>query len=184
MEKVFQLKIQLRGIEPPIWRRVLVPADFTLYQLHKVIQIVMGWWDYHLHEFVIDGKRYGRPVESIWEDEKVYDENEYRLKDLIKRAGKKFMYEYDFGDSWRHDIKVEKTLKKTPDLVVPQCIDGERAAPPEDVGGIPGYYGLVEAMKNPGSEDYEYFIEWLGEEYDPETFDMDEINRKLKKLKS
>jgi hypothetical protein len=184
----YQLKITLRGTKPPIWRRVLVPAECNLEALHAVIQDAMGWEDDHLHAFHIDDEEYmgrdpmgGKP-ESDGED--AYD---YRLSDVVREPKAKFTYEYDFGDSWEHLITVEKIL--TPEDAAKlnlqhsfACLAGELACPPEDCGGVWGYYHLLETLKNPKSEEYEDMKEWAGD-FDPEAFDLNAVNKRLARIK-
>lgn len=177
---IYQLKVTLKGLRPPIWRRLQVPSDFTLGQLHDVLQIAMGWTDSHLHQFIIGRTYYSQPD---YELEGVEDENKVRL-DRVARAEKaKFVYEYDFGDSWQHDIVVEKILPREEGVRYPICIAGKRAGPPEDCGGIWGYADLLEIIQDPEHEEYEDMMEWLGGELDPEAFDLEEVNRKLRRIR-
>src|SRR4029077_4994020 len=128
-----------------IWRRLLVPSDLTLAKLHDVIQVAMGWHDAHLHEFRVGDETYGAPdIESD-----AMDERKVRLHQVLGRAGAKALYTYDFGDSWEHRIVVEKSLPADPKLNYPVCTGGQRAGPPEDCGGIPGFYELMEAIEDP-----------------------------------
>ena len=137
-ERRYLLKIRLLDIEPEIWRRFVVPASITLDRLHDVIQIVMGWTDTHIHEFTIGKKRYTEYPESK-EDGLVC--GRYRLDDLIKQKGRTFGYIYDFGDDWEHELTIEESRYFNPELRFKiECLDGAGACPPEDVGGVPGYY--------------------------------------------
>ncbi len=179
-EKIYQIKVTLRGSKPPIWRRLLVAGDTTLFDLHKIIQIAMGWTDSHLHQFIIDGAYYSIPSEDDWVP--VVDEREHRLAEIAPTEQSKFIYEYDFGDSWEHKIVVEKILPADPKLKYPFCLKGRRACPPEDVGGIWGFKEFLEAMQDPKHKDHESYLEWWGETYDPEEFDLDEINRELQNI--
>ena len=177
---VYQLNVVLARSEPLIWRRVLVPGDFTLAALHEVIQRVMPWSDEHLHEFIIEGARYGRPArESDFGGPKLQNESRATLKEVIPALGKSFRYEYDFGDNWVHDIKVEKVLAQIEDDVYPSCIAGENACPPEDCGGIYGYYDKLEIIKDPSHPDYEDFKDWMGP-FDPASFNLEAVNRSLR----
>ena len=178
-EQFYLLKIRLLDIEPEIWRRFVVPASITLDRLHDVIQIVMGWTDCHLHEFTIGKKRYTEYPES---KEDGLECGRYRLGDLLKQKGRAFGYQYDFGDNWEHDLTLEKSHYFNPDLRSGiACLDGARACPPEDVGGVPGYYEFCIALNDPEHEEHESFMEWSGENYDSEKFDVDEINWELMK---
>ncbi len=153
-----RLKVTLEGVEPAIWRRVVVPSDFTLYDLHHVIQVAMGWEDCHLHEFTIKRQRYAVPSPEDFDNP--LDETEATLRE-VARPRSKMRYLYDFGDDWSHVVVVEKILKDKdagdPDL--PICIDGARAGPPEDAGGAWGYEEKLQALKNPDDEDSEEFSE-------------------------
>jgi hypothetical protein len=177
----YQLKITLRGSEPPIWRRVVVPGSITLSKLHDVIQVVMGWTDTHLHEFVVRGVRYGVPdpeSPSEWRNEA-----RVTLNRLLDKKRQKFFYVYDFGDGWEHVIELEEIISDEEALSQPICIGGERACPPEDCGGIYGYYDLLRTIKDPGHPKHDDMVGWLGDEIDPEFFDMDEVNEILSRLK-
>lgn len=176
---IYQIKIILHHIEPAIWRRLLVKADTCLGDLHCLIQVIMGWEDEHMHEFNINKCRYGIPDPEYPSD--VEDEDDFILQDIIK-SGDKFIYEYDFGDGWRHLLKVEKVITEEQDTFYPVCTDGARACPPEDCGGFPGYMRILEIMKDPDNEEYEEMKEWIGEDYDPEKIDLEEINQGLKQL--
>ena len=129
---VYQVKITLNGVKPPIWRRVQI-EDGTLAELHDVIQTCMGWDDYHLHAFAIGGEQFGLPEQ--WQDPEVGDSRKVKLSHLIAQSVKKFLYTYDMGDSWEHTILIEKTLPVEAGIKYPRCIAGERACPPEDCGG-------------------------------------------------
>ncbi len=181
--KIYQLKIELVGVSPPIWRRVLVPGHVSLALLHGIIQIAMGWDNDHLHQFIIDKRFYSDPdfeLGGFGDMPRVRDEYKTILMNVAPRAGKVLVYEYDFGDSWKHRIKVEKILKQEPstgDAVT--CIDGARACPPEDCGGVWGYEDMLEAIKDPKHEGHASALEWLGEDFDPEAFDLAATNRDL-----
>lgn len=178
-ERFYLVKIQLLYIEPAIWRRFVVPANITLDQLHDVIQIVMGWTNSHLYQFTIGNKRYTEYRESK-EDGLIC--SRYRLGDLIKQKGRKFRYLYDFGDGWEHELVLEENRYFNPELKTePAYLEGERACPPEDVGGVPGYFRFCNALKDPRHEDHESYMEWSGGNYDSERFDSESINLELMK---
>jgi hypothetical protein len=179
---VYQLKITLKGIRPPIWRRIHVPGDVTLYRLHQVLQVVMGWQDYHLHWFIIRGTHYGVP-DPEFDEPMVISERRVRLGQLIVREKEKFVYEYDFGDDWRHEIVVERILPAELENPGPTCLAGKRRAPPEDCGGIGGYEHLLEVLANPDDEEHDEMLVWAGEDFDPEHFDLAHVNQALKKLR-
>jgi hypothetical protein len=183
--KQIQLKISLLYIEPEIWRRVVVPNSFSLGQLHGVVQSAMGWQNCHLHRFEIDGVNYtfgdAAPEMNMKAEEPV------PLRDVIKEEGQAFLYEYDFGDSWLHQVIVEKVRVAMPAEPVPVCLTGERACPPEDCGSYPGYEEILYALDAADpDEDQESLIEWLEDmcgDYDPEHFDCDQVNRQLERIK-
>lgn len=177
--RCYLLKIRLLDIEPEIWRRFVVPASITLDRLHDVIQIVMGWTDSHLHEFTIGKKRYTEYPE--YKDDGL-ECGQYRLRDLIKQKNRTFGYLYDFGDGWVHDLILEESRYFNPRMGSEiSCLDGERACPPEDVGGTFGYYEFCTAFSDPEHEEHEGFAEWIGGSYESETFDADEVNWELMK---
>ena len=190
--KILQLKITLKGGKPPIWRRVLVPSTAKLSKLHEVIQNVMGWGSYHLHEFHIDGRQYGDPqvdelggVLNDWDDwEETLDETRYTVGQFLRAPKQKFEYLYDFGDDWCHVILLEKVLEEGDAYPGhPICLKGVRACPPEDCGGMWGYREKLEIMRDPQDEDDREIVEWMGEDFDPESFEIDYVNARLKDLK-
>ena len=174
---IYQIKVTLKGIRPPIWRRIQVPCDITLAELHGVLQAVMGWWGYHLHQFTVGQTCYGVP-DPDYDFMDVRDESEVRLNQIVGEGGR-FVYEYDFGDGWEHVLQVEKVLPPDAGQQRPVCIKGKRACPPEDVGGIWGYANFLEAIQDPGHPEHEEYLEWVGGEFDPEAFDLDEANEEL-----
>jgi hypothetical protein len=181
MGKLMQLKIKLDEIKPDIWRRFIIDSSFTLSQLHEVIQIVMGWENYHLYEFDIHGEAYGIPNDEyeIFGVE-MNDCKKTKIEKLNLKPKDKFTYTYDMGDDWRHKIIVEK-ITQNEEVSSPMCIEGARNCPPEDCGSIPGYEDIVNAMNNPKSKEAKELIEWLGGIYDPEIFHIETINEELNK---
>ncbi len=184
-QPLYLLRISIQNIEPEIWRRFVVPADITLDRLHDVIQIVMGWEDHHLHEFIINKGKYTENPESV---EDGLEEAKVRLKDLIHKNGQGFVYHYDFGDDWLHDVVLEDSHYSNAELLSPvECLDGERACPPEDIGGIEGYEELCRELAemddddidDDGEEEGEWEEEWDDEEYDSEEFDLEYVNHEL-----
>jgi hypothetical protein len=181
-KETLQLKIALRYIAPAIWRRVVVPDNLTLSDLHDVIQIAMGWHNCHLHAFRIGDTAYmpKMPGNEIEVDSRSKNEDEWLLSHVVRRKGQKFTYEYDFGDSWLHEISVEKTAPAAEPHPKPVCIAGKRAAPPEDCGGVPGYAHVLKVLRSARTEDDRELIDWLGD-YDPARFDVARINRAFAK---
>lgn len=177
---VYQLKITLRDSKPPIWRRFQVRSNTSLSRLHDILQMVMGWTDSHLHEFVIREMRYGSP-DMEWDPlERPKDERRVRLGQLVTREHDRLTYEYDFGDGWAHDIVVEKILPPEPDVPYPRCVAGRRACPPEDVGGISGYAAFLVAIRNPRHEEHTDLLAWAGGGFDPAAFDIEAVNKVLR----
>ena len=187
--EIMQLKIELKYITPPIWRRFLVSPSMTLSDLHYIIQIVMGWSNSHLHSFRIAGEDYSSPDPSDgFYDNDMIDSSRIKLSKLPLLRKSKFSYTYDFGDNWEHIITVEDIAPAPENLIVPFCLEGQRACPPEDCGSVPGYEGIIEALKNPKKKESKDLLEWIGE-YNPEEFDIESINsifqpRKTKRKKS
>ncbi|WP_313884866.1 plasmid pRiA4b ORF-3 family protein [Desulfofundulus sp. TPOSR] len=190
---VYQLKITLQEIEPPIWRRVLVPAGITFYKLHKIIQAAFGWQDYHLFDFdfgdvvvhipdpdYAPGELYGGAKEL----------NAKRTKiDALLSERKKCVYTYDFGDNWRHDVILETIMPVEEGRRYPVCVAGARHRPPEDVGGVSGYEEFLRIIRDPGHPEYNDYLVWAekdtgGRKFDPEYFYINEVNRALAKIKS
>ncbi|MEP6512451.1 MAG: plasmid pRiA4b ORF-3 family protein [Parafilimonas sp.] len=184
MSKIFQLKFDLAYIKPAITRTVLVPEDFSFYQLHHIIQISMGWGNYHLFAFRHDNYCIEIPFEDDEFDFpgsklKKIDPRNLQLKEYFNTPRVKIKYEYDFGDSWLHTITLQKVLDVDDKKVYPVCIKAKRNCPPEDCGGFPGYEHLAEIMQKPKHPEYKEMIEWLGDIYDPEEVDIELINEDL-----
>jgi hypothetical protein len=179
--KTYQLKITIEGSRPPIWRRVRVPGSITLAGLHEVIQRVMGWEDYHLHQFELGSRSFG-PVSADdprWAEATAEDEAAVRLDEVIGRR-KGFTYTYDFGDDWVHHIAIEEVGPSQADAPLAECTGGEGACPPEDSGGIHGYYDLLERARGRGRAARDA-RDWLGD-HDPDRFDLAEVNSELADL--
>jgi hypothetical protein len=175
--RIYQLKVQLREVRPPVWRRVLVPGEMDLAELHEVVQAAMGWTNSHLHEFEAEGARYGVP-DPDWDLDEVADESGVRLS-RIAGEGSRLRYAYDFGDGWQHDVIVEKVLPRQPGLRYPCCAAGRRACPPEDVGGPWGYEDFLAAVGDPGHDEHEQWDEWAGGGFDPAEFNLPAVNKAL-----
>jgi hypothetical protein len=178
---IYQIKVTLCESKPPIWRRILVPSDITLAKLHRILQAVMGWTDSHLHQFIVEGTYYGVPDPDDFIE--VKSERRVRLNQVVAGETYRFIYEYDFGDSWEHELLVEKIVPPEKGVRYPVCIKGKRACPPEDVGGVWGYAEFLEAIRDPEHAEHEDYLEWIGGEFDPEAFDLDEINAALSHLR-
>ncbi|MFA6336180.1 MAG: plasmid pRiA4b ORF-3 family protein [Bacteroidales bacterium] len=175
--KVYQLKISLCNSEPLIWRRILVPSSVLLSDLHIVIQNCMGWQNYHLHQYIKDGNLYSENTgDDLWKEMNTTDYAGMKLSDLLHGESDSIIYEYDFGDGWKHNLVVERVLPLDEGVNYPVCTGGEMHCPPEDCGGIPGYYNMLEVLKNPHHEEYEGYIMWLNGPFDPAAFDIDRVN--------
>lgn len=179
---IYQLRIELRYTDPVIWRQLLVPGSLKLSRLHVVLQVVMGWEGGHLHEFVIGDTRYGEPDPDFSSDLPCVDETKVTLVKALG-ARKSFTYLYDYGDDWQHRVKVEKVLPPDMDLPWPLCLDGRHACPPEDVGGVPGYYEFLDTINDPAHDDHQPMLEWCGGHFDPAAFDLDDVNQRLSEIK-
>ena len=175
----WQLHIELRGTKPKIWRRVLVPETITLAKLHAVIQAVFGWSGGHLHEFNVGDERFGTPDPEYDEPGSVRSERTTRLANALGSA-KTMNYVYDFGDNWQHRIKLERTLIPDPRLDLPLCVAGANATPPDDCGGVYGYYDFVVAVSDPTHPEHADMTEWIGRPWDPAAFDLDSANFRLR----
>lgn len=168
-EHVYQFRIDLKDIKPPIWRRIQVPETYTFFDLHVAIQNAMLWSGGHLHRFYVTDPFTGKKVELE------APEWETNISDWFNMEKPRASYVYDFGDWWEHKIKLEKIILREKGVNYPICIKGKRASPPEDSGGVWGYEELLEIIKNPDHEEYEETLEWLGGKFDPEHFDPKEV---------
>jgi len=180
--QVYQFKIALEGIKPPIWRRIQVPETYTFWDLHVAIQDAMGWSDYHLHLFEVRDPSTGMKVEigipekEFGEEGATLAETKQKIADYFSMENRTADYVYDFGDNWEHKIQLEKILPREKGVEYPICIKGKRACPPEDCGGIWGYADFLEIIANPEHEEHEEMLEWVGGEFDPEHFDVEEVS--------
>lgn len=184
-DQIYQIKVTLKDFKPSIWRRIQVRSDTTLGELHAIIQMAMGWSNSHLHHFIL-GKRpnlrfIGFVGQDDWDDMmEEENEDEIVINEALPAEKAKIIYEYDFGDSWEHEVVLEKIVKAEAGVFYPRCVGGENACPPEDVGGVWGYADFLEAINDPDHEQHEEMLEWVGEEFDPQEFDLDLVNKQLK----
>ena len=180
-KKIFQVKISLIGSKPKIWRRVLIPSDLLLPDFHKIIQSSMGWTNSHLHQFCVGRTVYAEKMEDddTWDEFEKIDYKKIKVSGVLKTEKDKIIYEYDFGDGWEHNIVLEKILPDDGKTKTPVCLKGKMNCPPEDCGGIWGYYGMLEILKQPKHEEYESYMEWLGGGFDSEEFDIVYVNELL-----
>ena len=177
--RIYQLKISLNDISPEIWRRFLVESDISLGDLHYIIQAVMGWENDHLYQFEVRRTRYVDPF-CVDRYNNEGDVNLMTLEEAFTRVGCKCEYTYDFGDCWKHKIVLEKTFDPVPGEKYPRCLEGERRCPPEDCGGTYMYDYKLSAFSDPEYEEHEEIKERLGDDFDPELFDVDKVNRRLR----
>lgn len=178
-----RLLIALLDVQPTVWRVAQMPAMITLDKLHDTIQAVMGWTDSHLHEFIINGVRYGVDDPMGFEDERVVDERRVTLAEALGSAVRTFDYIYDFGDNWHHAVTVEALEPTDGAVALLYCLAGERACPPEDVGGPWAYEEFLEAIADPKHEEHKAMLEWCDGEFDPERFDLQRANARLARIK-
>ena len=183
--RTYQLKITLMETDPPIWRRLRIPGDTTLARLDRIIQTAMGWTNSHLHTFTAGGVVYAGPSPE-WEIP-VRSEGRTHLRQIVSEDGEAFIYEYDLGDSWRHQVLVEAVGFESGNNARPLCLGGERACPPEDCGGVYGYYETLAILRDPSHEEYADTKIWIesmtGGPFDPDAFDVAAVNRLLERLR-
>lgn len=181
--RIYQFRITLLECSPKIWRRIQV-RNCTLDRLHVMIQTAMGWTNSHLHQFKIDGERYGDPelLDDGFLDFHCVDSTVTKLSEIIPQDGKRFrfVYEYDFGDCWHHEVLFEGCLRAEKGGRYPICIEGERACPPEDVGGVWGYAEFLDVIADPSHEDHEHFTQWGGR-FQPERFDAVKATKAMRR---
>ncbi len=179
---VYLLKITLLGIDPPIWRQLAVPSTLTLDRLHRVLQRAMGWMESHLHEFVIGGRRYGVPDPEA-PVSGVLPEHRVSLHDVASDENTRFVYRYDFGDNWEHEVVIEKIQPSETGMDGAVCLAGQRHCPPEDCGGVAGYDEFLRAIRDAGHPQHVEMLEWIGGRFDPEAFSRDDVNRALRRIR-
>jgi hypothetical protein len=183
-ERLYQFKITLLGTKPPIWRRIQV-KDGTLDKLHEHIQTAMGWTNSHLHQFEIDGERFGDPelLDDGYSDSDCIDSTVAKISEVVPEDGGRFrfLYEYDFGDGWAHEILFEGCVRAEPKGRYPLCVEGARACPPEDVGGVGGYDEFLEALADPEHEQHESLLHWSGGSFTPDEFDPKEATKEMRR---
>lgn len=177
---VFQLRITLDDVVPTVWRRLLVPATVRLVKLHDIFQAAMGWTNSHLHSFTIGGELYGMHFDDYPEHE--IDEKEVTVLRAIGEH-RRFSYEYDFGDSWEHEVVVEDFVRTPRGLKHAVCLDGQNACPPEDCGGVGGYAELLEVLADPEHEEHDHLMGWVGGAFDATFFDLAGVNVALQHVR-
>jgi hypothetical protein len=183
-KSVYQLKVGLLETRPLVWRRFLIPSEVTLHRLHLVLQVVMGWKNYHAYRFQTGTSEYA----ALDPDNELHELNfknskQQKLGKLVSKPGSLFLYEYDFGDSWNHEMLLEAILTPEPGRHYPICLAGERACPPEDCSGSHGYAHMLKVISDPKHEEYKNYLTWLGGHFNPDQFSIDAINRRLSTMK-
>ena len=180
---VYQVLVTLQHIEPAVWRRLVLPSNLRLGKLHRVLQCVFDWENYHLHQFVVGDTFYGVP-DPEWGDElPMIDERTVPLSRVHKNVGDTIVYADDFGDSWRHEVLLEAILPVHADRTYPLCVAGVRARPPDDVGGAGGYVHFLAAIGDPAHAEHDALLTWAGSVFDPEGCDVNMINRQLRRVR-
>ena len=180
VERILCLRLVVAGTQPKVWRRLLVRETMWLSRLHDSIQVAFDWFDYQTHMFALDDLKFGNPQKR--DDLVVEDDRDVTLNDLNLAHRDRMTYDYQFGDGWRVDIRVEKTAATGKGVKYPTCIGGERAGPHEDCGGVEAFHDMLACLKDPSSELGKEWIGWLGPEYDPAACDLDKVNEALRKL--
>ncbi|MEA3505735.1 MAG: plasmid pRiA4b ORF-3 family protein [Bacteroidota bacterium] len=180
-EKIYQIKISLKGIQPLIWRRLYIHSGILLSDFHKMIQTVMGWTNSYPHQFIKNKKYYVVPSDNFGDDVSNIDYRDYKVLNLLKKEGDTIIYEYDLGDGWVHEILLEKMSEVNPHSAYPICDNGEMNCPPEGCGGVDGYKDLLEIITNSGHEEYVETIRWLGPGFDPTYFCYSDKNEMLRR---
>ncbi len=180
LRRLYLIRITLMGTDPAIWRRLAVTSDTTLGKLHQIILAVMGWSGTHQHRFSIGGKYYG--ILTPEHHPGMQSEQEVRLFHVAPHEEKRFVYEYDPGDYWRHEILVESIISLEQNQRYPVCLDGQRACPPENIGGIFRYFEFLEVLDNEAHPAHSDMIQWVGAEFDPEVFNKEEANARLARV--
>ena len=179
---VFQLKITLNDSKTAIWRRIEMSSDTKLNKAALIILEAMGWYNSHLHQFIVGQTYYSMPDPDGMMD--ALDERKHTLAEILPTEKSKCFFEYDFGDGWVHELLLESTLEPDTKVKYPRCTAGKMACPPEDSGGMWGYANLIEILKDPEHDEHDSFVEWLGlesgEDFDPKEFSVEEVNLRLR----
>jgi hypothetical protein len=178
--RVLCLRLVIAGSQPKVWRRLLVRETMWLSRLHDTVQIAFDWYDYQTHVFTLDDLRFGNPVKR--DELIVEDDRDVTLADLNLASRDRLAYDYQIGEGWKVDVRIEKSVAPTKGAQYPSCIGGERAGPPEDCGGLEAFHDMLACLKDPQSELGKEWTGWLGPDYDPVACDIDKVNKALRKL--
>lgn len=179
--EIYRVRVSMRDIEPVIWRQIELSGQTTLKQFHRILQIAMGWENYHLHEFLVGGQRYGGPDPDYDGPGEVIRESGVRLTSVLPQPGSEMLYVYDFGDYWQHEIRLEAVLGPESGAYYPRVLNGARSCPPEDCGGTGGYADLLEILMNPAHKEFEDMRQWTGSRFNAEVFSAEAANERLQK---
>ncbi len=181
---IFRVHVSLKGIDPQIWRRIELSSQTTLKQFHRILQIAMGWENCHLHEFIVDGRRYGAPDPEYDQPGDVSPEGRARLSEVMPMPQAQILYIYDFGDYWQHMVCLEASSSEESGSEYPRVLNGARSCPPENCGGAGGYSDLLEVLTDPTHEDFEHMRQWAGVRFNAEVFSAQEANERLRRNRS
>lgn len=181
---IYRIHVSLRGLNPPVWRRIELPSLTTLKQFHRILQTSMGWENQHLHEYVVGGQRYGVPDPAYNDPGEVVAEAGVRLAAVLPELDAEVLYLYDFGDYWQHDIRLEAVSQPESGTTYPRLLDGARSCPPEDCGGPGGYAELLEILLDPVHEEFEQMCTWVGPRFNAEVFSVAAVNQRLQRKQS
>jgi hypothetical protein len=181
---IYRVHVSLREIEPAIWRRIELSSQTTLKQLHRILQIAMGWENCHLHEYIVDGRRYGTADPAYDGPGEIIRETGVRLATVLPEPGAEILYVYDFGDYWQHNVRLEAVFPAHSGIKYPRVLDGSRSCPPEDSGGPGGYADLLEILLDPTHLEFGHMREWAGLRFNAELFSVDAANERLLKDRS
>ena len=179
---IYRVHVSLRKIEPAIWRRIELSSQTTLKQLHRILQIAMGWENYHLHEYIVDGRLYGTQDPAYDGPGEIIARQGVRIATVLPEPGTEMLYVYDFGDYWQHDVQLEAVFPPESDMKYPRILDGARSCPPEDCGGAGGYADLLEILLDPTHEEFDHMREWAGPHFNAEVFSINaqmNVSRKI-----
>ena len=179
-ERTFTIRLTVGGCQPRIWRQLLVRESMWISRLHDSIQVMFDWFDYQTHAFVFDELRFGNPVKR--DEVMVEDDRDVMLADVDLSTRERFVYRYDFGEGWQVDIRVEKQGTVEKGVRYPVCLQGERAGPPEDCGGLEAFHDMLACLGEPETDLGREWREWVGPDYDPSVCDLERINKALRRL--
>jgi hypothetical protein len=180
---VFRIYVRLEVIVTPIWRRIELSRQSTLDQVHRILQVAMGWENCHLHEFTVDGKRYGMP-DPDYDEPGIVADSKVCISDVLRAPRAEMSYLYDFGDDWLLTVRLEEVVEEEPGAMYPRVVDGARSGPPEDCGGPFGYSDFLEVLVDPAHKDFKEMSKWVGPKFNAEVFSVEKVNARLRRNRS